>query len=337
MQLTRWRLGGIAAVVALVAAACNVPYDYDNDGKADVAYAVPSTGDWYHFGDPTPFFQPGGWRWMAPGDYDGNHTWEPGVVASDDATWITGGGRGTFTFAAPPNPEGGLHYWQPNVVPVPADYDGDGKTDAAWYRESDATWWIDGHDGPVQFGTPSTDTPGDFGFDTPVPGDYDGVGHAELATYSLRDGTFKIMGHANPIPVGPPDAMPAPADYDGDGKVDPAVLTQWTGPPSNPTSVRGSAWLFVANQAPVAVPDPQNSMLLAMPANYDGQPGDELATTDGATEVTVPGEGTLTIPGGASTNAFPAFSAWMFSPALRQICANYDAYFPTLPQLGACT
>jgi hypothetical protein len=328
----RWKLGGIAAVVALVAIACNVPYDYDNDGKADVAY-VTSTGDWYRIGDPTPFFQPGAAGQIVPGDYDGNHTWEPGIVASDNATWITGGSRGTFTYAAPPNPEGGPHFWQPNVVAVPADYDGDGKTDAAWYRESDATWWIEGHDGPIQFGTPATDTPGDYGFDTPVPADYDGVGHAELATYSPRDGTFKIMGHTDPIPVGPPDAMAAPADYDGDGKVDPAVLAVATGPPSNPGIVPNTDWLFVGTQPPTAVPAPSPDLLAPMPANYDGAKGDELATYDfgSSRQITVPGQATFTI-GTVDSGTVPAYKSSALEPVLRTVCAQRQDYFPEMTQ-----
>ncbi len=103
---------------------------------------------------------------------------------------------------------------------APVDFDGDGKSDQAVYR--DGVWWIlrssiGGGVGITWGGAPQ---------DIPVPGDYDGDGKTDEAVY--RDGVWWILRSSNGGGVGitwggAPQDIPVPGDYDGDGKTDEAV------------------------------------------------------------------------------------------------------------------
>ena len=69
--------------------------------------------------------------------------------------------------------------WEnPNSLPVPGDYDGDGKTDPAVYNPATSAWTLQ----QSRSGLASLF----FGWshnDVPVPADYDGDGRTDLAVY----------------------------------------------------------------------------------------------------------------------------------------------------------
>lgn len=221
---------------------------------------------------------------------------------------------------------------------VPADYDGDRKTDVAVFRNG--MWLImrssNQSISAVQFGQANDiPVPGDFdgdgkadwavfrqGFwfilnssngsfravqfgvetDKPLIGDFDGDGKADLSVY--RNGNWYVSGSTAGFSVlqfGLGSDKPVPADYDGDGKTDYAVFR-----PSDAT------WYFFRSQAGFgAIQFGLSSDQLA-PADYDG---------DGKTDAAVFRHGTWFIQqttGGfravnsGLTNDIPLASSFIF-------------------------
>lgn len=102
-------------------------------------------------------------------------------------------------------------------IPVPADYDGDGKADLAFFRPVDHTWHI--------LGSKGTSWANVWGGsdDLPVPGDYDGDGQTDLAVFRGANGAWHILGTSGKTWTnswGAPGDIPVPADYDGDRQWD---------------------------------------------------------------------------------------------------------------------
>ncbi|MEI8241855.1 MAG: VCBS repeat-containing protein [bacterium] len=200
-----------------------VSADLDGDGKADQALCTGTTGKitWrstmaaktYAI---TPTASPAGKAYIpALGDYNGDGTAELVWYVPPVSATVTGRIlRSSLTTAA--------KYTIANLpgsfkgVPVPADYDGDGKTDFALNNAATGLIRVWPSSGGAFFDSPE---PG-AGW-LPMVGDYDGDGHADFAWYNSAAGTLRIqsMGDTDTlgawgIPVGSrPVAAPAAVWY----------------------------------------------------------------------------------------------------------------------------
>ncbi|HEV8592618.1 MAG TPA: VCBS repeat-containing protein [Pyrinomonadaceae bacterium] len=133
-------------------------------------------------------------------------------------TYSSTGGSGAFNFGVGTD------------TPIQADFDGDGKTDAAVFRKDDpsaglATFYIrrssDSSYYAVAFGVST---------DIPAPADYDGDGRADIGVWRSSNQTFYSTNSSNNVLQTPSLGSAAAsatktvsADYDGDGKADYAV------------------------------------------------------------------------------------------------------------------
>ena len=143
---------------------------------------------------------------------------------------------------------------KPSDLPISGDFDGDGITDVGVYRPNSdrmpgaAEWIILGsRSGPrdILFGAGG-------GLDLPAPADFDGDGVADIAVFrpvsDLLPGAAEwfIMssktGTAYRVTFGAAGGLdlPAPADFDGDGKADIAVFR-----PSSDLVPGAAQWFFL--------------------------------------------------------------------------------------------
>src|SRR5213079_2922276 len=116
-------------------------------------------------------------NWAAKGsvDFDADHLTDFGSLyrgrSPQDGLWYAPSSMGGGPFQ--------IYFGATTDIPVPGDYDGDGKTDAAIFRPSTGLWY-----GP-RTGAASIviqmilGIPGDI----PIPGDFDGDGKTDAAIY----------------------------------------------------------------------------------------------------------------------------------------------------------
>lgn len=137
-------------------------------------------------------------------------------------------------------------------VPVPGDYDGDGRDELAVYRPVDASWWIYFRNGEGRGEAGRSLAWGEPG-DIPVPADYDGDGRYDFAIVRRCHGDCGAAGlrwfirHADDSvrveDFGGAASTPVPGDYLGLGAAQLAVWNEQTG-----------QWSLKLQGAPVAEP-----------------------------------------------------------------------------------
>jgi hypothetical protein len=236
-----------------------VPADYDGDQKTDVAvwrplssgqpagnaffYILNSSNNTVRIED---FGQTGDDPTVV-GDYNGDGkadvaVYRPGAGSNQQSFWFyrtAAGGAVNYV------PWGvGSSFLTQGDIPVPGDYDGDGKNDFAVVRNNNGAqprYWLNQTTAGTSvraFGTAS---------EIYVPGDYDGDGKTDLAT--VRDVSGRLQwwylrssdSQTVQAPFGTTATdYPALGDYDGDGKTDIAIWRTSTTPGASAFWVRGS-------------------------------------------------------------------------------------------------
>ncbi len=207
------------------------PFDFDGDGKTDVAIFRPvgggGSGEWWwvnsgnssnaalQFGTATDV--------IAPGDFTGDGKMDITIFRPSTGTWFVLRSEDFSFFSFP--------FGAAGDTPVTGDYDGDGRADPAVFRASVGQWFIqrssDNQVQIAQFGIPG---------DVPVTADYDGDGMDDIAIYrrsGANGGEWWInRSTAGPIALifGTATDLTVPGDYTGDGKADIAFFR-----PSNGT------------------------------------------------------------------------------------------------------
>ena len=170
-----------------------------------------------------------GYAYIIEIDMDGNTTnsfrlpargycWDVGGMALDDEgyLWVEGGKQTAIykiNIGYDPTPVA----YEPDIIDS-GDYNGDGKSDIAIFRETTGLWAVRGIT-RFYFGAEE---------DIPVSGDYNNDGMSDAGIFrgaaglwAIRNITREYFGTAGDIPV--------PGDYNGDGVCDPGIFRSSSG------------------------------------------------------------------------------------------------------------
>jgi FG-GAP-like repeat len=193
-------------------------FDFSGDGSGEVVVWRPSEGNWYVLNiatDPatSTLHQLGqSGDIIVPGDYDGDSktdiaVWHPknGTDCNGCGWYVKQSSTNTVAYTA--------DWGDNNDVTVPADYDGDGKTDKAVWRPSEGQWYIrqssNNANRIVGWGQAG---------DRIVPADYDGDGRVDIAVWRPSEGNWYIKKSSDgttlpPRGWGQQGDKPVPAAY----------------------------------------------------------------------------------------------------------------------------
>jgi uncharacterized delta-60 repeat protein len=248
---------GAFALARFLLGVSPTPFDFDGDGRSDLAVRRPSDNVWYFLRTTAGYtgLQYGvAGDMMAPADYDGDGRTDVAVFRPSEGKWYIAGSAVGFYIDG---------WGQNGDLPVPADYDGDGRADVAVYRPSNGTWYLKRSSLGIsitQFGTAE---------DKPVLGDYDGDGKADLAVWRPSNNVWYFLRTTagfTGIQWGTAGDVQAPADYDGDGRTDAAVFRPSTG-----------VWFIAASSAGFMTQNWGANGDVPVPADYDNDGKADIA------------------------------------------------------------
>jgi DNA-binding beta-propeller fold protein YncE len=199
------------------------PFDFDADGKSDLAIFRRDAGEWWinrsSDGATSAAQFSARQAVIVPADYTGDGK-------TDIAVWRPSSGE-WHVLRSEDNSYDAVAFGTEDDVPSPADFDGDGRADLAVFRPSSGTWFIqrsgDNETTIEQFGTSG---------DLPVPADYDGDGKSDIAIYRPSNGQWWLDRSTAGLIVyqfGNSDDRTVQGDYTGDGKSDVALWRPSTG------------------------------------------------------------------------------------------------------------
>jgi len=245
--------------------------------------------------------------------------WRPSEKPSDGYWYIIRTDGSSFT----------QQWGAPGDVPVPGDYDRDGKIDLAVWRPWEGYWYVirssDGGTLSRQWGAQG---------DIPVPADYDNDGKIDLAVWRPWEGYWYIVnssdGSLRAQQWGAKGDIPVPGDYNGDGTIDFAVWRPSNGNWHIKDGVNGteSAQQWGA-QGDVPVPghyhdgsDTRTDYAVWRPSNGNWHIKNSLDGTESVRQWGTQGD--VPIPGKYDGDTRTDFAVWRPSDGVWYIISSQD-------------